>query len=146
MVHVVLFPSTAIAFDDTDTSTPALQEKALFAAKKYLRHTSEDMRDTLHKDMNVVINWSVVVGTEIAQALIDVAETGNVFDGTAIGGGCDLIALTTHGYGGFQDWTMGTIAERVLHATHLPVLIVRPRQVIRSGVQPANDEMVEVEE
>jgi hypothetical protein len=40
---------------------------------------------------------------------------------------CDLIAMATHGRGGLQRWVMGSMAERVLGATKLPLLIIRPK-------------------
>lgn len=36
-----------------------------------------------------------------------------------------LLAMTTHGRSGVRRWTLGSVAERVLHATDLPVLLVR---------------------
>ncbi len=38
---------------------------------------------------------------------------------------CDLIAITTHGRSGILRWTMGSVAERVIHGSTLPVLLVR---------------------
>ncbi len=43
---------------------------------------------------------------------------------------CDLIAMTTHGATGLHRWAVGSITERVLHATRLPLLIVRPVDII----------------
>jgi len=42
----------------------------------------------------------------------------------------DLLALTTHGQGGLPQWTMGSIAQRVLRATTLPLLLVRPADML----------------
>lgn len=47
-------------------------------------------------------------------------------EGTALPGGCDLIVMATHGRQGIQRWALGSVAERVLHGTRLPVMIVRP--------------------
>ena len=54
------------------------------------------------------------------------AENGEDAEGAGAFGRCDLIAIATHGRGGLQHWVMGSIAERVLGATKLPILIVRP--------------------
>src|SRR3981081_820745 len=40
---------------------------------------------------------------------------------------CDLIVMATHGRGGLQRWVMGSVTERVLGATKLPLLIIRPK-------------------
>lgn len=36
-----------------------------------------------------------------------------------------LIVMATHGYGGMRRWTLGSVADRVAHATTTPVLLVR---------------------
>jgi nucleotide-binding universal stress UspA family protein len=41
--------------------------------------------------------------------------------------GADLIAMTTHGRTGVKRWLLGSVAERVLRASPLPVLLVRTR-------------------
>jgi hypothetical protein len=55
------------------------------------------------------------------------AEDGEDSEGAGVFGRCDLIAMATHGRSGFQHWILGSITERVLGATKLPILIVRPK-------------------
>lgn len=38
----------------------------------------------------------------------------------------NLIAMTTHGRSGLSRWAFGSVADRVLHATSNPLLLVRP--------------------
>jgi nucleotide-binding universal stress UspA family protein len=38
----------------------------------------------------------------------------------------DLIIMATHGYSGFHRWVSGSIADEILHAAHVPILLVRP--------------------
>jgi len=38
----------------------------------------------------------------------------------------DLIAMSTHGRSGVTRWVLGSVADKVLHATHCPTLLVRP--------------------
>ena len=49
--------------------------------------------------------------------------------------GADLVAMGTHGRGGFRHFLLGSIAERVLHSSEIPVLMVRPK-LIRAGESP----------
>jgi nucleotide-binding universal stress UspA family protein len=37
----------------------------------------------------------------------------------------DLVALTTHGRGGFARWVTGSVADKVLRTSHRPLLLVR---------------------
>ena len=36
----------------------------------------------------------------------------------------DLIVMATHGYGGIKRWALGSVADKVLHATPTPLLLV----------------------
>lgn len=39
----------------------------------------------------------------------------------------DLIIMSSHGRSGVQRWVMGSIADRVLHASTIPILLIRSR-------------------
>jgi nucleotide-binding universal stress UspA family protein len=41
----------------------------------------------------------------------------------------DLIAMSTHGRSGLSRWILGSVADKVLRGTHLPVMLVRPPEV-----------------
>lgn len=38
----------------------------------------------------------------------------------------DIIVLSTHGRSGLICWVFGSVTEKVLRGTHLPILLVRP--------------------
>jgi nucleotide-binding universal stress UspA family protein len=40
----------------------------------------------------------------------------------------DIIALTTHGRSGITRWVMGSVADKVLHTSHRPLLLVRAQE------------------
>ncbi len=71
------------------------------------------------------ITSSLVVAADTAAAIINQAEQSDAIDGKPY----DFIAMATHGRGGIQRWVLGSITERVLGATRLPLLIVRPHEV-----------------
>jgi nucleotide-binding universal stress UspA family protein len=45
-----------------------------------------------------------------------------------------LIALASHGYSGLKRWALGSVADNVVRATSIPVLIVRGRAPTRTPV------------
>jgi nucleotide-binding universal stress UspA family protein len=103
-------------------------------AKGYLSATVDQLREGLipptEVDLKLTITWSLAVDIDVASALIRLAENGEDAEGRGVFGGCDIIVMATHGYGGFQRWAIGSITERVLHATRLPLFIVRPLNII----------------
>ena len=56
-----------------------------------------------------------LVDGEPAQVILDVASEQ----------GADLIAMSTHGRSGLARWTLGSVAERVLHGASVPIFLVR---------------------
>lgn len=112
---------------DTDSIDHAVREQAVCQVKKYLGRIADTLREGLAKELKLNVSWSITVDPDIANSLIEVAEKGVVTDGTRIAGGCDVLAMTTHGRGGRKPWILGTVTERVLGATRLPLLVVRPQ-------------------
>lgn len=76
------------------------------------------------------VTWSVTIGDDIAAGIARMAENGEDVEEVGVFEGCDIVAMATHGYSGLQRWAVGSITERVLHATRLPLLIVRPPDVV----------------
>jgi nucleotide-binding universal stress UspA family protein len=111
-------------------------------AKRYLNATVEHIREGLDASpvaaLKLSITWSATIDDDIAAGIIRVAEDGEGTEDIGVSGSSDMIAMATHGYSGLQRWAMGSITERVLHATRLPLLIVRPPDMIDKGYQFQN--------
>lgn len=98
----------------------AQNEEALRRAKTYLDAVAEHVQAT-EKNLKLSITSAAVLGVDVADALLGLAEQEGP-------GACDLIAISTHGRGGLERWVIGSVTERVLNTTRLPMLIVRPSQ------------------
>jgi len=59
---------------------------------------------------------SVVETGQPAERIIEYANEEDV----------DLIALSTHGRSGMGRWLFGSVADKVVHGSEKPVLLVRP--------------------
>jgi nucleotide-binding universal stress UspA family protein len=107
-------------------------ENALAQARGALQETIRRIHEgTLAPSIaahHLPVTWSLRVDTDVASALLRVAEQGDDTEGSGAFGGCDLIAISSHGRSGFQRWTLGSITERLLHATRRPIVIVHPPQ------------------
>lgn len=97
-------------------------------AKSYLARTTEHLREgyvaPAIAQHQYPVSWSVATDMDTAKAIVRIAEHGDDTQGAGAFGGCDLIALATHGREGLQRWAMGSIAERLLRATRSPLFVV----------------------
>jgi nucleotide-binding universal stress UspA family protein len=129
LLEVVDFFATVMA-DTTREDSPSpsdigAEEQALQAARDYL----ETVAQRIHKEHpGVTVTPTAVLASDVADAILKVAEAVP---------GYDLIAMATHGRGGLQRWALGSITERVLHATHLPLIIARSSDAIKRDGQVA---------
>jgi nucleotide-binding universal stress UspA family protein len=102
-----------------------LHAEALQRANTYLATEAERLQSMV-KDLKLAVTSSVELGIDVASSLVSLAEHGVAGKDTAGVDACDLIAIATHGRGGLQRWVMGSVTDRVLNTTRLPMLTVRP--------------------
>ena len=107
-------------------------DEAQQSAKTYIAGVTEQLQQKL-KHLNLSITWSLLQDKDVAGAIVDMAEHGEVKTNVDSVHGCDLIAMSTHGRGGLERLMMGSVTERVLHSSKLPMLIVRPQRTASYG-------------
>jgi nucleotide-binding universal stress UspA family protein len=83
-------------------------------ADKYLRELVGRL-----KNAGIRARSKVLIG-KAADSLIDYTHESNF----------DLIIMATHGRSGISRWIWGSVAERILHSSSIPVLIIRPPECI----------------
>ncbi len=98
------------------------------AATAYLSAVQQRVQDTAGVEGKLAITSSVIVDHDIAGSLIALAESGEGMETVAGFQGCDVIAIATHERGGLERLVLGSTTERVLSATRLPLLIIRPQR------------------
>jgi len=101
-------------------------------ARRYLSSTADHIRDGFVAPavarFGLGVTWSVAVDTYVAESLVRIAENAETVEGFDEGlSGCNVIALATHGRDGLQRLVIGSVTERILPGTKLPLLIVPPR-------------------
>ncbi len=129
LLEVVDFVA-AVMGDTTDRdplSSPIIgaEDQALQTARDYLEVVAQRIREE-HPGVTVIP--AAMLAADVADTIINVAEENP---------GYDFIAMATHGLGGLQRWALGSITERVLHTTHLPLIIARSPDAIENGLQGA---------
>jgi nucleotide-binding universal stress UspA family protein len=126
LLHVVLETDRyhlAVDFDPVDPIAPR-QEQRLKAwdvlrqnAEKYLDRPSAQLRAA-----GIESTFEVRLGAP-AEIIVEAAEREQV----------ELIAMATHGYSGLRRWALGSVTDKVIHATDVPVCVVRGTQPPPSG-------------
>jgi nucleotide-binding universal stress UspA family protein len=89
----------------------ALAAESVTEAREYI----EKVADELEKEGIVV--HPVVIQGKVAEGILDYAVENQV----------DLIMMSTHGRSGPSRWALGSVADRVIRHSPIPVLIVSPK-------------------
>ena len=84
-------------------------------SQKYLETIAVGLRNK-----GIKVNTVVTVG-HAAEEIIKIAHQTN----------SDLIAMSTHGRSGLGRWALGSITDKVLHESNIPVLTVRSIHITR---------------
>ena len=96
---------SGIAFDRGDL------ERRQRAAERYLERLADELRAN-----GFATTVIVAVDSHIARAILDYAEDADA----------DLIALATHARGAPARFVLGSVADKVLRAATMPLLMFRP--------------------
>ena len=97
-----------------------LNEEALQRARNYLASVADRLQATM-KELKLALPYTAELEVDAASVLVRLAEQKGA-------DAYDLIAISTHGRGGLERWVVGSVTERLLNTTKLPMLIVRPPQ------------------
>jgi nucleotide-binding universal stress UspA family protein len=87
-----------------------VQNKNKTAARDYLAQAAERLIK-----QGISTRGEVVEG-RAAESILDYAEKNKV----------DLILISTHGRSGISRWTFGSVADRVVRHSPIPVLLISP--------------------
>lgn len=104
-------PVAATAIGEEHTEIAALRR----SAEEYLSEQARALR---------LLGLSVTVCAAVGEPAEQITEAAHDTDDC-------LIVMGTHGYSGIRRWMLGSVADRVVHSTAAPVLLVR------SSVEPA---------
>ncbi|CAB5091218.1 hypothetical protein D3OALGA1CA_904 [Olavius algarvensis associated proteobacterium Delta 3] len=122
VVFVQVVEPAPVIFDDTAAiSSSTSREKMIDYAQKVEEQrksaAAEYLDGIVHrvKGEGVDLRSEVLVG-RVAERLAEYIESQAM----------DMIIIATHGRSGISRWVRGSIAERVLSSSRVPVLMVRP--------------------
>ena len=106
------FRSMVDSFYDAQMRAEAKREY-----EQYLQTVAKRFSDGELTKYNLAVTTIVTTDPDVAEAIVQTAEQEKV----------DFTSMATHGRGGLQRWALGSITERVLHATTVPLFILMPQ-------------------
>ncbi len=114
---VSLPPEVSDVLEKADLRTDESIVPLKAEANEYLSRVARQLEAT---DLNVS---TVVQPGPAAEAILDYVEHQDV----------QQIVMATHGHGGISRWVHGSVAERVLQAAKVPLLLVRAHEQVTSA-------------
>ena len=113
LFQVITLLTYAVATGDEAVEipyTPSELEQMKVQAIDYLRKTAECL-----EGKGITVRCEVAFGTSSAEEIIKVEAEVEA----------DLVAMSTHGRHGITRWAFGSVTDKVLRGSKVPVLIVR---------------------
>ncbi len=110
LLTVAANPALDFVFSDPGLAQRAEEEQET-RSKKYMREIENQLKSTGFR-----VSTLLRVGA-VADTILSVADEMRV----------DLIAMSTHGRAGAARWLLGSVADRVVRNSQVPVLLIRPR-------------------
>ena len=111
LLTVTSNPAMDLVFSDPGIAETAILEQQEMS-KTYITGIENELKSEGFRVSNLIRVGSV------AEAVLGVAEELGV----------DVIAMSTHGRTGPARWLLGSVAERVVHNSKVPVLLIRVKE------------------
>jgi nucleotide-binding universal stress UspA family protein len=104
-----------VQLEDANDAASAVKQSLQQEAEMYLQRVAERFTRAPLASLSLTVTWSVVFDPDVATAVLEQGADH----------GYDMIAMGSHGRSGYQLWALGSVTERVLQTSDLPLLIVR---------------------
>jgi nucleotide-binding universal stress UspA family protein len=124
LLRVVDLPAGSGKFKSGAHIDTGTKEQLKHGDEEYLAALTHRVEEGDLAHLKLAITSSVEADPDVAEAIVTKAEQ-EAFD---------FIAIATHGRGGLAKWALGSVAGRVLHASKIPLLIMRPQDVHTAAV------------
>lgn len=113
LLHVVTPPYDIVLAEGYTSHLSRISEE-------YIEHASAAAKNYLDAVKERLMKLKIAVRCEV-----DTGSPAERINGYAKENDIDLIAMSTHGRSGVSRWLLGSVADKVLHTTDRPVLLVR---------------------
>jgi nucleotide-binding universal stress UspA family protein len=117
--QIILLQVLDIPVPTPPTSHPEVTIGWVREARQHAYREAESYLETVQGELDQqgVKTRTLLRDTAPAEDILDVAGAENI----------DLIIMSSHGRGGLARWTFGSVAEKIVHHSPCPVLLIRQR-------------------
>jgi len=130
LLRVVAEPEEDGGLPETIAATYSVGEPLAMAHQRW-QHSLERLRQNAERYLEAHAALLRGDGLDVA---VDVrcGPAADIIVEAALNHHVALIALASHGYSGLKRWALGSVADKVVHATSIPVFIVRRAAPVRA--------------
>lgn len=125
LLQVIDIPAATGKFRGPSDFDATVRNEAREEAEAYLKETTDRLHASL-ANYNLTLTSSAVIGPDVVDTILEQAE--HLGDTEEVRG-CDFIAVSTHGRTGLLRLIMGSVTEKILNHTKLPLMVVRHHNV-----------------
>ncbi len=122
-----------VPIDTTDVSLevvpPALEFAKLFGSHVVLLHAWDQSCTVPVAHLTRAFDQFHAAGVSVEPLMKQGDPAAQILD-TCFGQKADLIAMTTHARAGLSRWLLGSVTEKVLRSSTVPLLVVRPVKAV----------------
>lgn len=106
--------------------SPVVELAGLFGSQVILVHICEGVKCTVPVDQMAAAHEKLRKAGISAEPVMEQGDPALGILQACEARQADLIAMTTHGRAGFARWMLGSVTEKVLRSSVVPLLVVRP--------------------
>jgi nucleotide-binding universal stress UspA family protein len=115
---------TAMYGASVETFASSAQEDIFASNADYWGKMEAERRSTAQEYLDRIAGRFNHYGADIKCEILE-GQVAATLAGYTEKNNIDLLLIATHGRSGVSRWMMGSVADRVLHYSHVPVLMVR---------------------
>ncbi len=135
LLRVVSLPATLMIGNVQGSTISDTITRVEKGAMDYIVAITHKLQQAIPEGSAIAITSMVAMESDVGGTIIKTAEAESKVGETGYRG-YHLIAMATHGRSGMPRWVLGSVTERVLHGTSLPLFIVRPLAVAKAAESP----------
>lgn len=109
LLRIPMMPATEF-FAREPSIAVRIQQEEEAVAKKYLDTKLNELKKEKIQASIIMLEGSV------PDTILGIAEETHT----------DMIVMSTHGRMGLKRWLIGSVADRVVHQAHIPVMLIHP--------------------